>query len=350
MVEFNEITKNLPKYLLTLSIIMVATYFANNVKNSFQSNDEYELIKKYLLNDSPLYGFNKPKIWIHTKYEVNSRKWKSFYSRNSTDLNQPYIHLTIKTIINHCGNDFNICLIDDETFSKLIPSWDIDLTTIAEPMKSHIREIGMLELVYYYGGMIVPNSFICLKNMNDMYLDGISNDSAFICEKVCNSVNISKRKNKLPFAPDTYFMGAPKNNATIKELIQYLKQRNQSPHFNMEIEFLGDTSEWCIDAVNKHKMNLIGGELIGIKSTNRKPILVDELMEEKFLDLNKNTYGIYIPEDDILKRHKFQWFAVMDGGQLLETNTIIAKYLKASLVDSVSEYTTSTEMKSVVSI
>ena len=28
---------------------------------------------------------------------------EGFHSRSSTDLNQPYIHLTIKSIINHCG-------------------------------------------------------------------------------------------------------------------------------------------------------------------------------------------------------------------------------------------------------
>jgi hypothetical protein len=49
------------------------------------SKDEYEMVKQYLLNESPLYGYNRPKIWIHSKYEVNSRKWKSFYSRNSTE-------------------------------------------------------------------------------------------------------------------------------------------------------------------------------------------------------------------------------------------------------------------------
>ena len=39
------------------------------------------MIKLYLLNDSPLYGQNKPKIWIHSKYELNARKWRDFQSR-----------------------------------------------------------------------------------------------------------------------------------------------------------------------------------------------------------------------------------------------------------------------------
>ena len=111
-------SKNLYYYIFAFSVIAISGYFAKKFKSNFEdSHDEYELIKKYLLNDSPLYGYNKPKIWIHTKYETNARKWKSFYSRTSNDLNEPYIHLTIKTIINHCSNDFNVCLIDDDTFS-----------------------------------------------------------------------------------------------------------------------------------------------------------------------------------------------------------------------------------------
>ena len=153
-------SKNKFHYIFAIGIILIVSYIGNSFKQTLEStnNDDYKLIQEYLLNESPLYGYNKPKLWIHTKYELNARKWKSFQSRGSTDLNQPYIHLCIKTIINHCGDDFNICLIDDETFSILIPSWDINLNTLAEPIKSHVRELGMAQLIYIYGGMCVPNS------------------------------------------------------------------------------------------------------------------------------------------------------------------------------------------------
>lgn len=343
-------TTNIFHYLIAFSIIVGSSYFANKYKNSFENKDEYELIKKYLLNESPLYGFNKPKIWIHTKYEVNARKWKSFYSRNTTDLNQPYIHLTIKTIVNHCGNDFNICLIDDDTFSKLIPSWDINISTLAEPMKSHIRQIGLLKLVYYYGGMVVPNSFLCLKNLKNLYVDGTSGNAPFFCENVNYTVNFMKRPHKMLFMPDLYFFGANKNSDSIKELIEYLKIRNQSPHFTSEMEFLGDTQEFIYKLTEKQKANLVGGELVGVKSKSRKPITVDDLMEENYLDIQPNAYGIYIPEEEVLKRVKYQWFAVMESKQLLETRLIIAKYLKASAVDSTGEYGKTAEFSNAVSI
>jgi hypothetical protein len=338
-------------YLAIFAAILVSSYVANRIKDSFNNgDDEYELVRNYLLNDSPLYGFNRPKIWIHTKYEVNARRWKSFYSRNTTDLNEPYIHLTIKTIINHCGKDFNICLIDDETFSKLIPSWDVNISTMAEPMKSHFREIGMLQLVYFYGGMVLPNSFVCLKNMKSFYENAVSGNRAFFCESVNNYLNMEKRKKKLAFIPDTIVYGADKNSEHILSLVEYLKKRRVSPHFTNENEFVGNTSEWLLTEGKNGGINIVDGAYIGIKTNDGKPVIIDQLMEEQYLDYNTNIFGIYIPNDDVLRRTKYQWFAVMSGEEILNKSMIISKYLAASIVDSTDEYFASTKVKSVVSI
>lgn len=317
----------------------MVSYFATNMKQPFESTDEYDLIRKYLLNDSPLYGYNRPKIWIHSKYEINARNWKDFYSRNTTDLNQPYIHLTIKTFINHCGDDFNVCLIDDDSFSKLIPSWDIDLTTVAEPMKSHFRNLGLMQLVYFYGGMVAPNSFICIKNLKALYDEGISGNKPFVCEAVNRTMNTEKQKQKLLFIPDLYFMGAAKNDPTILKLVEHLKVINKKPHFSCETDFLGDSSQWCLDAIQNQQMNLVGGERIGVKTNSRKTILLENLMEEEYLDLSADAVGIYIPAEEILNRPKYQWFAVLSSEQVLKTNAIISKYLLASIADSTNEYT-----------
>jgi hypothetical protein len=343
-------SKNIGFYILSACVIFTASYFVNKYSKTYESKDEYELIKKYLLNDSPLYGFNRPKIWIHTKYEINARNWKDFYSRNTTDLNQPYIHLTIKTIIDHCGDDFNICLIDDQTFSKLIPSWDIDISILAEPMKSHFRELGLLQLVYFYGGMVVPNSLVCLKNLKKFYEEGISGNRPFVCEGVNRNVNLIRQKNKKLFVPDLYLFGALKNDDTILELIEYLKIRNKSPHFSAEPDFLGDSSEWCVEYIKRGKMNLIGGEMIGIKTENRKTILLEDLMEEGYLKLNKKAVGVFIPADEILIRPKYQWFAVLPSDQILKSNMAISKYLMSAVVDNTNEYKKSNEIRSVVAI
>jgi hypothetical protein len=342
---FGDSKKPWSYYILAFSVILVASYVGNSFRQTFATEgtqDEYEMVKKYLLNDSPLYGYNKPKIWIHSKYEVNARQWKNFGSRNSTDLNQPYLYLTIQSIINHCGNDFHICLIDDETFEKLIPSWDIDLTSVADPMKSHIRDIGMLELVYYYGGFIVPNSFLCTRNLMELYNNGTENGKKpFVIERPNRHVNNFKDNKTRLFAPEISFMGAPKNDETIKEFIQYLKESNLSGqrHFSQEMDFYNQNGEWCLDAMRQGKISYVGGETIGVKTKNKKPVLLEDLMEEKFLNVDMNTlFGIYIPRDELLKRPKYQWFSILPYEDILKSNLILAKFFKMSMVDATSEY------------
>jgi hypothetical protein len=346
--------KSLYYYGAAVAVVAIVGYFGMIAKQPFETkNDEKEMIRKYLLNDSPLYGFDKPKLWIHSKYELNARKWKSFGSRSSTDLNQPWLHLTIKTIINHCSDHFHICLIDDEAFSQLIPGWDIDVATVAEPMKVQYRELGLAQLLHIYGGLIVPNSFLCMRSLITLYEGGTEQDRPFICETANRSDYVATQSKRLLFTPDASFMGAKKHDPEMRRMVDYLKMRCRSGHFSSEAEFLGYTAQWYITEVAGGRMTLMGGESIGVKTAeSKKPILLESMMEDEFLDLHPNAYGIYIPGDEILKRPKYQWFAVLPADQILEGSFILAKYLKSSMVDVCKPVLTvqSKEIRNVIAI
>jgi len=326
-------SKNIIYLIFAVALIFLANYVGTHFKQYFieEKRDEDELIRKYLLNESPLYGFNKPKIWIHTKYEINAREWKDFSSRNTYNLNQPYIHYTIQSIIDHNQQDFYICLIDDECFSRLIPDWDANVSTMAEPNKTYFRELGLMNLLKIYGGMIVPDSFLCTKPLWNFYKDGISAKRPFVCEKTNRTCNLAKQPKKMLFVPDPYFSGCEKNDATITELGDYMKSRLLKHDFTDERHFLGDVSQWCIEAIEQGKMNLMLGQRIGIKTQKRKAILTEELFEEKPLDLDTSCVGIYIPEDEILRRHKYEWFAYVSTEDVLKVNAIIVKYMRENL-------------------
>jgi hypothetical protein len=399
------------RYILAVVVLLVIGLFGDALRNIFVSGwygnggekDEYEQVKQYLLNQSPLYGYNRPKIWIHTKYEYNSRKWKSFYSRSSYDLNQPYLHLTIKSIINHCGDDFNVCLIDDDSFAKLIPTWDVTMSKTVEPVKSHLRELGMAQLLYYYGGLVLPNSFICCKNMMSFYLDGIGEkkDQFFVAERPNRYDDFNHDIGKRNFVPDSYIMGCEKNCPAVKEYVDYLKGLYQikdtrllgalgpmpltpgvvradgttgnvivdivsnaalgdrsaeeasgvpdldgprnwetvQAFYTNETEFTGEKAQWLWDKIKRQEIALVGGEFLGVKSRQQKAIDLDELMADGFLDVdNSQLYGIFIPADDLLIRPKYAWFAVLPTYQVINTHTIVAKYLKLSIMDSADMY------------
>ena len=329
MALFSE--KGIIYTIITLGIVFAANAFGNTIKSAISSEkSEDELIRKYLLNESPLYGYNRPKIWIHTTYEYNARKWKSFHSRSSTDLNQPYIHLTIKSIINHCGDDFNVCLIDDDSFSQLIPGWKINVSELAEPTRTYYRELGMAELLYIYGGLVVPNTFICMRNLTDLYINGTLNDKPFVCETPNKYESINH--NNLLFTSNHTFMGAPKRSPIIREFVDFIKKRNENPHYNSESQFFGFVSKWLNNEVARNHIHLIDGIYIGTKTLDNKPVLIEHLLgEEPIVFCKEKTLGIYIPGDELLKRCAYKWFSVLPLNEIMNTNMMVTKYLMASL-------------------
>ena len=332
---------NIFYYVFAFSLILVANYVGTNFKQTFidETDNSNEMIQKYLLNEDPIYNMKKPKIWIHTKYELNARKWKDFASRNSYDLNMPYIHFTIQSIIEHNANDFYICLIDDETFSKLIPGWDADVSNMAEPMKSYIREIGLLRLVHIYGGMVIPDSFLCSRPLIGLYREGTSGKKPFVCEHVNRTCFLAKNQKKMLYVPSTFFMGCTKNDETIGKLIEYLKYKTAKRFdFTDERNFLGDSSQWCIKAIDSGSMNLVLGQKIGIKTEKRKTILIEELFEERKLDLSEDCVGIYIPEDELKNRRKYNWFLYLSKQDVMKSNAAIVKYMKNTLLKLRDEY------------
>lgn len=342
---FNKST-NIYHYIIAFIVLfVVSTFIRKKILSKPNNNENDAIIRDYLLNESPLYGYNRPKIWIHSTYTINARKWKDFYSRNTTDLNQPYIHLTIKSVINHCGDDFNVCLIDDESFSNLLPDWNIKIENLAEPTRSQYRELGILKLLNIYGGLVIPNSFICIKNLKTFYEEGVQENNPFVCETVNNiSTNPSL------FIPTTNIMGSLKNNETIIEMIESVDQILTSIHNTTMNEFTEKVSNICIQNIQNKKMNIINGEKIGIKTTKGKPILVDHLMNESDVDIAPGIVGLYIPSEEVLKRTKYQWFASLTAEQVLESKTVVSKYLTTTLIDSANEYSKSSIIKSVVCI
>ena len=159
-------------------------------------------------------------------------------------------------------------------------------------------------------------------------------DKAFVCEGVNRSANIVRQggNGRLAFLPDLRIFGANKNDPTIKELAIYLKQRIQGKHFSADWELLGEDGYWCLDQVELDKMHLVSGEVVGVKTKGRKPILLENLLEDDYLDLSPHCVGIAIPDEDVLARTKYQWFAVMDVAGILDGGSILSKYAKAAIM------------------
>lgn len=323
---------NYVKYIFTTLILVVIgilyeKYKEHNIDE--ESKKHYEMVREYLLNESSLAQSKLPILWIHIDYKINARYWPSFNSRNTNYLNQPYKYLTIKSIVDKCGDSFNICLIDDNTFQNILPDWNINLEIVAEPIKGNLRKLALAKILNTYGGMLLPSSFSCFTNLIELYNNGVKDNCMFVGELL--NRDGAGPEDKEDFCPSTKMMGCKKNCPMMEEYIKFLEILNATDYTD-ESKFVGEDSIWCLEKIRDKQMTLIPSEMLGSRDVEGKIITLEMLLGSSYIDLSNEALGLYIPDEDILRRTSYQWFARLSAGQALASNTMLGKYLTLSLV------------------
>ena len=326
-------------YIIPIIVLIATSFLYDQYKIKIEKDDEYknyDMVKKYLLNGSSLAKSKKPIIWVHVQSETNSRHWVNFNSRNTTDINQPYLYFTLKSIIDKCGADFNICMIDDNTFEKIIPGWSVDMSLVADPVKSKIRQLALAKILYYYGGMLVPSSFLCFKSLINVYNEGVKDESMFVCEMLSRSVVSSI----VDFFPSSKIMGCAKNCNKMEKYLNHLEIL-VSNDFTDESNFIGECEKWLFSEIQKSQntnnascgesIRVIKSEALGLKDDKGHAITIEMLMGNTYVQLSKESVGIYIPSDEIARRIKYEWFCRLSSKQVLESETIIGKLILTSI-------------------
>jgi hypothetical protein len=326
----NKVVKLAIAYLL----IMLVGFIYNKYKKTIDVQEHYDdgqLIQKYLLNDSSLTKNKKPILWVHIEFDKNARSWESFGSRTSDNLNQPYQYLTIRNIIEHCGESFNVCLIDDESFLKIIPEWRTRVEHLPRPLRTHIRDLALATILHIYGGFLIPSSFICFHDLRSLYDAHLEKANVVMGELRTTSALAAEKQ----YSPSTKIMGCRKFDPVMKEYMEHLMEINNRDQ-TQEMDFTGETTRWWLakQATTPTALSTIPAEELGVKTTTNKPVLLEELLADIDIPLSPTTVGLYIPEQEILKRSKFQWFARLSPKQVLESNTLIGKYLLVNVTCS----------------
>jgi hypothetical protein len=314
--------------LIILAIVARLLYSRyKTTEDNRELSEHYKLVDEYLIGNSEddLVKSKEPIIWIHVDRGINARNWESFGSRNSTKLNQPYLFITMKSIVDKCTGSFNICLIDDDAFRRLVPDWSIDLDQLSEPSKSAFRQLGLCQLLYYYGGMTVPASTLCMRDFRPLYDQAISVHDTFVVENVNRSVSATQ----FPFFPDVRFMGCKKRSPIMQNIINMQSTIGHN-NFTDQPEFAGTLNTWCYEQHRANMLTMIDGKYIGAKTVDGKPVTLDALLGSSDIDFHPTMLGIYIPSDEVLTRTHYQWFPRMSTDQILASNMIIANYALAS--------------------
>jgi hypothetical protein len=314
--------KSADTYILLAIFALIGAWLYVRHRNKLLK--EMDIEEKYMSNPEDIKAvlskkLRRPILWIFIDYKYNSMKWASFYSRSNTNMNVPFVDMTVESIINHCSESFNICLINDKSFAKLLPEWKTDISFVGEPLQDKIRYYGMISLLHKYGGLLVPSSFLCLKDLEPLYRISSQTQKPIVFQDKNRKIN-------------TRFIGAEADDKILTEYKSYL-ERNLSRDYTDESNFLGDDSKWLMRRVREDTVKCVHGEVIGVITREGEPIDVQNIVSINtiLLEPKENLYGILMPLSELLKRKEYKWFCYLSEGEVLTSKTCVAKYFQQAI-------------------
>ena len=204
---------------------------------------------------------------------------------SSRDINQPYIGLTIASIVEKCGDTFNICVISDDSFPDLLPEWSIDLSHVADPIRTKLRNVAMAQVLYQYGGLIVPPSFLCMRSLRYIYDSIIFNKRALVgCLRQTSGLGSAETM------PSARFMGCLKGSAVVLEYINYL-QLLASTDYTEASNFTAEDSEWLKAKVDCGALGELTARQLGVEDASGNMITIGRLMSPTYIEFSKDWLG-----------------------------------------------------------
>lgn len=302
-------------FIIIVIFIFSVTYLTFKQTKYLASNNKtkFDVLKDHLLNNSSLSNKKKPILWIHVDFEKNARKWVNFSEKNTNNLNKPYLYLSTKSIIDSCSDSFQVVIIDNSTFTKLIPGWDIDFEKLSDPLKRNYIHLAKLKLLYNYGGLCVPISFFCKHDLYELYYDNCIYQGDILC---------GLDKDDKPLID---FIGSKKLNDNLHNIIKDT-QLLLSNDYTDEMWFENKLSK--VFKHHKKSITFLDPKIIGTKDMHNKPLLLDDLFSNKKLSLcSYSNFGLYIPDQELTSRNKFNWFIYLNPFEVLDTQTAVNHFI-----------------------
>ncbi len=322
---------NYKNIITSIIILLVCSFIYKQFRVYIDKRDleeELNIIDKYFMKkeDSSeikkIEKNKKPILWMHIPYEINSRKWLDYGSRNSTSFNQDYIFYCINSILKQNANDYNIVFINDKSFYNLLDNWTINIDNVSEPQKSNIRLLGISKLLYKYGGLYLDNGFICFKSFLPLSEKILDTKKMLVGE----FPNKSKNNMKYNFIASNKLMGCVKECIYMKELEQFLSILI-SKDYTEELKIKGTVDDWLNQKLLSNEISCIEGRFIGTRDYEGKEITIEDLFSSSYLQLDVDVYSLYVPYNDIKKMKKYNWFIYLELDAINDVNNNLAKYL-----------------------
>jgi hypothetical protein len=302
--------------LILLFIILRHNYMKKLKEEKLKiRRGEYLDINKYFYDADNLCESKRRKLWIHIPFEKNARKWVDFGSRNTYQLNLPYMTLCIKSIIDTCSEQYDIIIYDDTNIRDILKDMEVDLSKISGSLLEKYREICRMKILYEHGGIMLPPSLYLHKS-----IASIDNEDTWY---VIDSYNYQSETLKM-MLPSTIVTGSNQKNKHLKKYIEYLE--------DIALKDFGEASiHYSANYFMKNNIPILDGALIGLRDAANKPISLDQLMSSKELKLRSDAIGLYMPHEELLHRKTYQWYCYLNEKDVLEAHVAFSYYILKNL-------------------
>jgi hypothetical protein len=299
----NGITVYLVLFIV-LFLFLNYNYYKQKRRDFIEERRKDQLqLEDFFYHPDILSRSKRRKIWIYIPLERNARLWESFGSRTSTHVNLSIMNLCIKSIIDWCAQTYDIVLFTDQDISEILKS-KLDLSTFSGDVLEKQRELYILEILYEYGGILLPPTLYMRNTMKQQ--DVV--DRWFVCD-VFNTHHESLSTH----IPSAVITGAPPKDPQLREYIDYLA--------------LDHKEEYTENYFKKHKIFVLDGTVFGMKNKKKEPITLDDLMSNKKLHLSEYNIGLYMPYRELLERNLYKWYCKMSEKQVLECQCAFSHYM-----------------------
>ena len=302
-------------FIVVLFCILIHKYYKKRYDNNvIEFKKENVDIDVYFFSELYLKKSKNRKLWLHLPFEKNSREWESFGSRSSHKLNLAYMSLCIKSIIDWCGQTYDIIIYDDTNIPAILPNTKVDLMKISGTLLDKYRELCKLEILYAYGGIMVPPSLFLRKNIKEIDDPKLW----YVCE-THNDNNISFSNS----IQSTQLMGS---NAENSELAKYINVYSTE----LTKDFV-ENHNFDINYFKTNNIPYIDGRLIGTKTRYNDKITIEDLMSNKKIILDKKHIGLYIPHEQLIKRRVYNWYCKLSEEEVLKCQVFISYYMLSTM-------------------
>lgn len=314
-------------YACVIALVIHYLIYQYNIVKVSNSNimdsDEDEHISNYYLdNYLHMDRLRKDKIFIHIPFEMNSRSYLDFSSRNSTELNIPLCEMCIKSVIKHCSSNYDIVIYTNYNAKHIIADEDKDdLCNISNPERLSGVDLRQWEsyckarILKKYGGIVMEPTFFFMKCPNK----NILKPSVFTISTFANEGRSVSENLTIPSTSN--LIGSPKNDNNLNLYCEYLKNQcvnhysEDHKHFDKSYEHLSLLPSYC-------------PKMIGVMDSQNNVIYTNYLLQDKLINLHYDTFCLFIDIDYLKKYRKYGYILTMSEKQILESNTFLSKIMK----------------------